>query len=155
MTRHPTSHSIGTSCPEGAHRDVTGPIGDRSRGCAEESRQYLQGLLGYEVSFRPDEAETDSTMFHTVGFRGGIRRNWSLGCTVRGVEDASSTAMEDMMKTLAISRPTLLALLLAALTVSEGCQAVEGIFKAGFWVGIVIAVVVVGAVFALFRAIGS
>ncbi len=59
------------------------------------------------------------------------------------------------MKTLAMSRPTVLALLLAAVTVSEGCRAVEGIFKAGFWVGIVIAVVVVVGVFALVRAIGS
>ena len=62
---------------------------------------------------------------------------------------------EMIMSTFAISRPTLLALLLAAFAVSEGCQAVEGIFKAGFWVGIVIAVMVVGIVFALVKTIGS
>jgi hypothetical protein len=59
------------------------------------------------------------------------------------------------MRTVSMSRPTLLALLLAALTVCEGCQAVEGIFKAGFWVGIVIAVIVIAGVFALVRAIAS
>jgi hypothetical protein len=59
------------------------------------------------------------------------------------------------MRTTALPRPAVLALLLAALTACEGCQAVEGIFKAGFWVGIVLAVIVVGAVFALVRTIGS
>jgi len=38
---------------------------------------------------------------------------------------------------------------LVALTLS-GCAAVAGIFKAGFWVGIVIAVIVVVGLFALF-----
>jgi hypothetical protein len=42
----------------------------------------------------------------------------------------------------------LLVVLLAIIT--TGCAAVAGIFKAGFWVGIVIAVVVVVGVFALF-----
>ncbi len=40
-------------------------------------------------------------------------------------------------------------LVLLAMT-SSGCQAIEGIFKAGMWVGILIAVVVVGAIFMLF-----
>jgi hypothetical protein len=40
-------------------------------------------------------------------------------------------------------------LVLLAMTAS-GCQAIEGIFKAGMWVGILIAVVVVGAIFMLF-----
>ena len=40
-------------------------------------------------------------------------------------------------------------LLLVALT-TAGCQVVEGIFKAGMWVGILIAVVIVGLIFMLF-----
>jgi hypothetical protein len=43
------------------------------------------------------------------------------------------------------------ALLVVLLTISiAGCAAVAGIFKAGFWVGIVIAVIVVVVLFALF-----
>jgi hypothetical protein len=42
-----------------------------------------------------------------------------------------------------------LLVVLLAVTLS-GCAAVAGIFKAGFWVGIVIAVIVVVALFALF-----
>lgn len=33
---------------------------------------------------------------------------------------------------------------------SAGCQAIEGIFKAGMWVGILLVVVVLGVVFMLF-----
>jgi hypothetical protein len=45
----------------------------------------------------------------------------------------------------------LLVVLLAVATVGlAGCAAVAGIFKAGFWVGIVIAVVVVVLLFAVF-----
>jgi hypothetical protein len=40
-------------------------------------------------------------------------------------------------------------LLLVALT-TVGCQAVEGIFKAGMWVGILVAVVIVGLILMLF-----
>jgi hypothetical protein len=43
----------------------------------------------------------------------------------------------------------ILFVLLLAMTFT-GCAAVAGIFKAGFWVGVVIAVVVVVALFALF-----
>lgn len=43
----------------------------------------------------------------------------------------------------------LLLVLLLAVTMA-GCAAVAGIFKAGFWVGIIIAVIVVVALFALF-----
>jgi hypothetical protein len=43
----------------------------------------------------------------------------------------------------------ILVVLLVAMTLT-GCAAVAGIFKAGFWVGIVIAVIVVVALFALF-----
>jgi hypothetical protein len=43
----------------------------------------------------------------------------------------------------------ILVVLLVAMTLT-GCAAVAGIFKAGFWVGIIIAVIVVVALFALF-----
>ncbi len=59
------------------------------------------------------------------------------------------------MKALAQSRPVLLTLLLGVLATAEGCRAVEGIFKAGFWVGIVIAVIVVAVVFGLVRTLSS
>jgi hypothetical protein len=43
------------------------------------------------------------------------------------------------------------ALVIVLLTVTVvGCAAVAGIFKAGFWVGIVIAVIVVVLLFAVF-----
>jgi len=43
------------------------------------------------------------------------------------------------------------ALVIVLLTVTvAGCAAVAGIFKAGFWVGIVIAVIVVVLLFAVF-----
>jgi hypothetical protein len=43
------------------------------------------------------------------------------------------------------------ALLVVLLTVTlGGCAAIAGIFKAGVWVGIVVAVIVVGLLFALF-----
>jgi hypothetical protein len=43
----------------------------------------------------------------------------------------------------------ILVVLLLAVTLA-GCSAIAGIFKAGFWVGIIIAVVIVVALFALF-----
>ena len=43
-------------------------------------------------------------------------------------------------------------LLLAAAT--AGCQVVGGIFKAGFWVGAIIAIIVVVGVLMLFRGRG-
>jgi hypothetical protein len=46
-----------------------------------------------------------------------------------------------------LARIMLVALLAVTLA---GCSAVAGIFKAGFWVGIVIAVIVVVGLFALF-----
>ena len=49
-----------------------------------------------------------------------------------------------------LSLPTrILLVLLLAVTLS-GCAAIAGIFKAGFWVGIIIAVIVVIILFALF-----
>jgi hypothetical protein len=43
----------------------------------------------------------------------------------------------------------LMALLLIAMTTS-GCEVIEGIFKAGVWVGVILVVVVVGLLFAIF-----
>jgi hypothetical protein len=43
-----------------------------------------------------------------------------------------------------------LELLVFLAMVSGGCQVVEGIFKAGMWVGILLVVVVLGIVFMLF-----
>lgn len=43
----------------------------------------------------------------------------------------------------------LLIVLLAVIT--AGCSAVAGIFKAGFWVGIILAAVVVVGIFALLK----
>ena len=43
-----------------------------------------------------------------------------------------------------------LELLVVLAMLSVGCQAVEGIFKAGMWVGILLVVVVVGILFMLF-----
>jgi len=48
---------------------------------------------------------------------------------------------------IVLSRALLVLLLAVTLT---GCAAVAGIFKAGFWVGIVIAVIIVVILFALF-----
>jgi hypothetical protein len=46
---------------------------------------------------------------------------------------------------------SLRALLVVLITVTvSGCAAIAGIFKAGFWVGVVIAVIVVVLLFALF-----
>ena len=44
----------------------------------------------------------------------------------------------------------LMLVVLLAVTVA-GCSAIAGIFKAGFWVGIIVAVVVVVGVFALLK----
>jgi hypothetical protein len=52
-------------------------------------------------------------------------------------------------------RPVLLASLLAAMTFAQGCRAIEGIFKAGFVVGIALAVIVAVVVFGLVKAIGN
>ena len=44
----------------------------------------------------------------------------------------------------------LLLVVLLAVTVA-GCSAVAGIFKAGFWVGIILAAIIVVGIFALLR----
>jgi hypothetical protein len=47
------------------------------------------------------------------------------------------------------------ALLVAlALTTLPGCRVVEGIFKAGFWVGAIVIVMVVALVFGAVRLVG-
>jgi uncharacterized membrane protein YkvI len=48
-----------------------------------------------------------------------------------------------------------LELLIFLAMMSAGCQLVEGIFKAGMWVGILLVVVVVGIVFMLFGRSGA
>ena len=58
------------------------------------------------------------------------------------------------MKVKTMSRSNLLLMLLAVMS-SEGCRAVAGIFKAGVWVGIVVAVLVIGVVVAIVRGFGS
>ena len=47
---------------------------------------------------------------------------------------------------LSVARILFVLLLLVSLA---GCSAIAGIFKAGFWVGIIIAVVIVGGLFML------
>lgn len=43
-------------------------------------------------------------------------------------------------------------LLIVVLTVTvAGCSAIAGIFKAGFWVGLIVAVIIVGGLMMLFR----
>lgn len=48
-------------------------------------------------------------------------------------------------------RLILFLLALAAIIVMPGCELAGGIFKAGFWVGIVIAALAIGLVFAMVR----
>jgi hypothetical protein len=53
------------------------------------------------------------------------------------------------------SRLVLLLLLLIVVTSATGCVAVAGIFKAGMWVGVILAVLVVGGAVALFSRLGG
>ena len=48
-----------------------------------------------------------------------------------------------------LSFSTVFPFMVAAATLVSGCAAIEGIFKAGFWVGIIIVVVVGGLAAAL------
>ena len=59
------------------------------------------------------------------------------------------------MTTSTGSRATLAALLVLTMAFAESCAAVEGIFKAGFWAGIVLAVVVIVGVFGLLSRLRS
>jgi hypothetical protein len=54
-----------------------------------------------------------------------------------------------------VSRPLVLTLLLTAITFAEGCRAIEGIFKAGVWVGLIIAAIAVVVIVAIVRALGT
>lgn len=47
-----------------------------------------------------------------------------------------------------LSFPRVLLILVLTVTVA-GCAAIEGIFKAGFWVGIILAAIIVVGIFAL------
>jgi hypothetical protein len=49
-----------------------------------------------------------------------------------------------------MTRSVLVSLLLLVLVSASGCAAVEGIFMAGMWVGVIVAVIVIGGVVALF-----
>jgi hypothetical protein len=53
------------------------------------------------------------------------------------------------------SRYVLLLLLVVALVSMTGCAAVAGIFKAGMWVGVILAVLVIGGALAIFSRIGG
>lgn len=60
------------------------------------------------------------------------------------------------MTTIVRTRRIVPLLLIVLLAVSmAGCAAVAGIFKAGMWVGIIIAVILVAAALALFSRFGS
>jgi len=52
------------------------------------------------------------------------------------------------------SPPALLALMGLACTSLAGCEAAKGIFKAGVWVGVIVAVLVVALLAGLGRVIG-
>ncbi|MBS1494689.1 MAG: hypothetical protein JST55_14335 [Bacteroidetes bacterium] len=51
--------------------------------------------------------------------------------------------------------PCLLTVAATALTILPGCGAIEGIFKAGLWVGIIGVVVVIGIITLLFKSFGG
>ena len=48
------------------------------------------------------------------------------------------------MRSSPLSRYVLLSLLILVLVSASGCAAIAGIFKAGVWVGVVLAVLVIG-----------
>ena len=48
------------------------------------------------------------------------------------------------MRALPVSRGVLLSLLILVLVSASGCAAIAGIFKAGMWVGVILAVLVIG-----------
>jgi hypothetical protein len=53
------------------------------------------------------------------------------------------------------SRCVLLLLLVVAVVSMTGCAAVAGIFKTGMWVGVILAVLVIGGALAIFSRIGG
>jgi hypothetical protein len=54
------------------------------------------------------------------------------------------------MSSLAANRSVLLLLVVVVLASSTGCAAIEGIFKAGMWVGVIMTVLVVVGAFWIF-----
>ena len=48
------------------------------------------------------------------------------------------------MRSSPLSRYVLLSLLILVLMSASGCAAIAGIFKAGVWVGVILAVLVIG-----------
>ena len=59
------------------------------------------------------------------------------------------------MGSWSVSRYVLLLLLVVALVSMTGCAAVAGIFKAGMWVGVIMAVLVIGGAVAIFSRFGG
>ena len=59
------------------------------------------------------------------------------------------------MGSAVLRRSGLLAVLFAILAATEGCRAIEGIFKAGFWSGIIMAVFLIAIVLFIARRIGG
>ena len=59
------------------------------------------------------------------------------------------------MRSWSVSRYVLLLLLVVALVSMTGCAAVAGIFKAGMWVGVIMAVLVIGGAVAIFSRLGG
>jgi len=51
---------------------------------------------------------------------------------------------------MSVRRVSALSLLVASALMLSGCELVEGIFKAGVWVGVIVVVVIVVGVVALF-----
>ena len=54
-----------------------------------------------------------------------------------------------------LSMPSSLAIVIAASSMLAGCEAIKGIFKAGVWVGVIAAVIVIALVVGLGRAFSS
>lgn len=51
--------------------------------------------------------------------------------------------------------PSLFAIAISALTILPGCGAIESIFKAGIWVGVIAVVAIVGIIALLFKSFGG
>ena len=57
------------------------------------------------------------------------------------------------MRSSTLSRCVLLSLLILVLVSASGCAAIAGIFKAGMWVGVILAVIVIGGALFVFSRI--
>lgn len=51
--------------------------------------------------------------------------------------------------------PSFFAIAISALTILPGCGAIESIFKAGIWVGVIAVVAIVGIIALLFKSFGG